>query len=103
MMQKAPQSRLTPSQALAQLQNPPKSEVSKEGAKASSGVLAALRAEIKTLKEEHKAINQESDELKSSTGTSNAIIYTHLQVLKKKKLALKDRIYRMEQLLEQSS
>mmetsp|Transcript_60385 Transcript_60385/g.97851 ORF Transcript_60385/g.97851 Transcript_60385/m.97851 type:complete len:115 (+) Transcript_60385:1-345(+) len=106
MMQKQPMTRLTPTKALALLKLAGKPKTAKSVAvaeKASKGALAALCDEIKKLKDEHKIINLESDRLKSSTGVSDAIVYTDLQMLKKKKLFLKDQIARLDRLLLQSS
>jgi hypothetical protein len=109
--------------------------------KQTSGALAALREEIKTLSREHKEINDKSDavctfskilknsqkqsiqlrcivnvlgaltaensdiiiQLKTATGVSDAIVYTELQILKKQKLSLKDKITRLQRLLDASS
>ena len=114
MLAKQPMARLTPTKALAQLKSAGKSAGKTAGKKggagaerggASAGVLAAIRDEIKGLKERHKKLNVESDRLKSAlsaTGVSDAIVYTDLQMLKKQKLALKDQMARLERLLEQS-
>ena len=42
-------------------------------------------------------------QLKTATGVSDAIVYTELQILKKQKLALKDKIARLQRLLDASS
>jgi uncharacterized protein YdcH (DUF465 family) len=107
MLAKQPMARLTPTKALAQLKAAGKGGGKAGGKKlgadgASFGVLAALREEIRGLKEKHQKLNAESDRLKSASGVSDAIVYTDLQMLKKQKLALKDQIARLERLLAQS-
>ena len=50
----------------------------------------------------HTADANTQDELRDATGVSDAMLSAHLRTLKKRKLALKDQIARLERLLQQS-
>ena len=103
MLEKKPDARVSAREALALLgrtQDKAVAEVEYERMEGAGDHMSSVKQEIEIVKSAHAQLNDQSDALRAAVGVSDAIVHTQMQELKKKKLLLKDRLARLQSVLD---